>query len=91
MFSADLDVFFAGPDAVDVVFGESTFKGLLDQPDESVGTFHVSTEYILTAKTSDVATVEQDNEITVDGSTYEVRQKRKIDDGALTKLLLSKV
>jgi hypothetical protein len=86
----DLDVFFSDF-AVDVVSGDSTFKGILDQPDEIVGQFGISTEYVLTCKSSDVSGLDNGSTVTIDSADYTVRDVRKLDDGKLSKLSLSKV
>lgn len=89
MVTENLDVFF-NDFAVDVVSGDSTFKALLDQPDETIGQFSISTEYVLTAKTSDVSALSEGAALTIGSDSYTVRQIRKIDDGAVSKMLLSK-
>jgi hypothetical protein len=92
MLSDDLDVLFSGPDAVDVTIGASSYKGLLDQPDEILGDgMMVSTEYVLTMKTSDLTAVEELGTLTIDGVDYTVRTFKKMDDGLLSKIPLSKV
>lgn len=92
MLSADLDVLFSGPDAIDVTVGMSTFKGLLDTPDEVIGGgMNISTEYLLMTKTSNVSGLEEYNILTIDGEEYEVRRNLKVGDGLLSNILLSKV
>lgn len=93
MFKADLDVFFSGPDAVDVtVSGGSSFRALLDSPDEPVAQFGISTEYQLTAKSSDVASLAEGQTITIGGVDYTVRTlPRKLDDGAMSIVQIDKV
>jgi hypothetical protein len=93
MLTEDLDVLFSGPDAVDVTIGASSYKALLDKPDQLVSEgMMVSTEYELTMKTSDLAAVEElVSEVVIDGDTYTIRSApRKFDDGLLSKVLLSK-
>ena len=90
-FTEDLDTYFA--DFTDtVVYSGTTYKGILDQPDEIVADDRVlTTDYQLTAKTSDLGSILYDSTLTVDSVSYKVRSVRKIDDGSLCKISLSKV
>lgn len=91
MIIEDLDVLFSGPDAIDVTVGTSSFKGFLDMPDEIIGNgMNISTEYVLTVKTSDVSSVSEEDVIIIAGLSYEVRRNLKFEDGLLSKLHLSK-
>ena len=70
----------------------ASFVGILDSPvDVIAGGMALSREYLLTAKTSDVSSASRGTSITVDGSSYTVRENRAIDDGLFSELLLSKV
>ena len=82
-FTEDLDTYFA--DFTDtVVYSGTTYKGILDQPDEIVADDRVlTTDYQLTAKTSDLGAVLYDSTLSVDSVSYKVRSVRKIDDGSL--------
>ena len=86
----DLDIFFEDfQDAV--VYSSSTFKGILEQPDEIVADGVVmTTDYQLIAKTTDLGAVAFGGSLTVNGTGYTVRSVRKIDDGALCILSLTK-
>lgn len=87
----NLDVLFADF-AVEVTKGSATFKALFDTPDDLVASGLVlSTEYTLTVKTVDVSGVVDGDVLSIDGVSYEVRQIRKIDDGALSRVVVSKV
>ena len=90
-FTEDLDTYFA--DFTDtVVYSGTTYKGILDQPDEIVADDRVlTTDYQLTAKTSDLGAVLYDSTLTVDSVSYKVRSVRKIDDGSLCIVSLTKV
>jgi hypothetical protein len=59
--------------------------------DVIAGGMALSREYMLLAKTSDVSAAARGVSITVDGSSYTVRENRPIDDGLFSELLLSKV
>lgn len=88
----NLDVFFADF-GVDVVGpSPAAGKGILDQPDHVFGDDMrvASTEYLLTVKTSDFPSLKFGDEVTIGTDTYSVREPLKSDDGALTKVLLSK-
>ena len=89
-FTEDLDIFFQ--DFQDtVVYSGSTYKGILEEPDEVVADGVVmTTDYMLTAKTSDLGTLIFDAALTVNGDAYKVRSTRKIDDGSLCILSLMK-
>ena len=90
-FTEDLDTYFA--DFTDtVVYSGTTYKGILDQPDEIVADDRVlTTDYQLTAKTSDLGAVLYNSTLTVDSVSYKVRSARKIDDGTLSVISLMKV
>ena len=90
-FTEDLDIFFQ--DFQDtVVYSSSTYKGILEEPDEVVADGGVmTTDYMLTAKTSDLGTLIFDAALTVNGDAYKVRSTRKIDDGSFCILSLMKV
>lgn len=87
----DLDVLFVDFSS-EVTWGSSRFSGLLDTPDELAGGgLVISTDYQLLAKSSDIEGIIDGEILTVDGVSFEVRQVRKIDDGALSRVLLSKI
>jgi hypothetical protein len=70
----------------------ASFVGVLDSPmDVIAGGMALSREYMLLAKTSDVSAAARGVSITVDGSSYTVRENRPIDDGLFSELLLSKI
>ena len=83
VFTEDLDVFFSDFNDT-VVYNSVTYKGILEQPDEMVADGVVmTTDYMLTAKTTDLGSLLFDASITVNGDDYKVRSTRKIDDGSL--------
>lgn len=87
----NLDVFFSDF-SVPVVAGVSTFKGILDIPDEVIaGGIVSSTDYAVMCKTSDVAALDSGDAITVDSIPYEVRRNLKVFDGKISVLVLSKI
>lgn len=76
-------------------FGAQTFIGLFDTPDEALRFGNVameSTMYELTVSSADVATTGTQNgdALTVDGAAYSVRDVLKLEDGALSRIALSK-
>ena len=90
-FTEDLDVFFSDFNDT-VVYDSATYKGILEQPDEMVADGVVmTTDYMLTAKTTDLGVLIFDAALTVNGTAYKVRSTRKIDDGSLCVLSLMKV
>ena len=50
----------------------------------------LTTDYELTVKNSDLGTLAFDTEIDVSNVTYKVRNIRKVDDGTLCKISLTK-
>ena len=90
-FTEDLDVFFSDFNDT-VVYDSATYNGILEQPDEIVADGVVmTTDYMLTAKTTDLGVLIFDAALTVNGTAYKVRSTRKIDDGSLCVLSLMKV
>ena len=90
-FTEDLDVFFSDFNDT-VVYDSATYKGILEQPDEIVADGVVmTTDYMLTAKTTDLGALIFDAALTVNGTAYKVRSTRKIDDGSFCILSLMKV
>ena len=56
-----------------VVYSGTTYKGILDQPDKIVADDRVlTTDYQLTAKTSDLGAVLYDSTLSVDSVSYKV-------------------
>ena len=89
-FTEDLDVFFSDFNDT-VVYDSATYKGILEQPDELVADGVVmTTDYMLTAKTTDLGALIFDAALTVNGTAYKVRSTRKIDDGSFCILSLMK-
>tara|TARA_R100000654_G_scaffold37742_1_gene63312 strand:- start:1530 stop:1808 length:279 start_codon:yes stop_codon:yes gene_type:complete len=90
-FTEDLDTFFVDF-SNNVEYEGVRYKGILEQPDELVADGLVmTTDYELTIKTSDLGSLNFEAEIDVDNTTYKVRNIRKIDDGTLSKISLTKV
>ena len=90
-FTEDLDVFFSDFNDT-VVYNSVTYKGILEQPDEIVADGVVmTTDYMLTAKATELGALLIDASITVNGDDYTVRSTRKIDDGSFCILSLMKV
>jgi|TARA_A200000159_G_scaffold23757_1_gene20811 hypothetical protein len=90
-FTEDLDVFF-GDFSESIFYDNATYKGILEQPDEVIADGVVlTTDYELTVKNSDLGSLAFDTQIEVSNVKYKVRSVRKIDDGTLCKISLSKV
>ena len=71
--------------------GGTTANAILEQPDLVLaGNQIVSTDYQLTAKTSDFGSLIAGASITVDSVAYTVREVRKLDDVVLLKLVYRK-
>ena len=90
-FTEDIDTFF-GDFYEDVFYDGTTYKGILEQPDEIVADDRVlSTDYELTVKTTDLGSITFNTELKVSNVKYKVRSARKIDDGTLSVISLMKV
>ncbi len=71
--------------------GATTALGILDMPSQVVaGDMVLTTDYVLTALTTDFGTLKYDDSITVAGASYKVRETRLIDDGAFVEIGLQK-
>ena len=90
-FTEDIDTFF-GDFSEDVFYDGTTYKGILEQPDEIVADDRVlTTDYQLTVKTTDLGSLDYDTQLEVSDVKYKVRSARKIDDGTLSIVSLMKV
>ena len=89
-FIEDIDTFF-GDFSEDVFYDGITYKGILEQPDEIVADDRVlTTDYQLTGRTKDFGSILFDETIKVNDEDYKVRSVRKIDDGSLCIVSLTK-
>ena len=89
-FSEDLNTFFSDF-SVNVIYEGEKYVGILEQPDEIIADGVVlTTDYELTVKNSDLGALAFDTEIDVSDITYKVRNVRKVDDGTLCKISLTK-
>jgi hypothetical protein len=87
----DLSLFLADF-GVTVTSGAVTGLGILDMPGQVVaGEMIITTDYRLTAKTSEFGGLIYGAAVTVDGINYQVRDAMKIDDGEFTELMLMRV
>ena len=90
-FTEDLNTFFVDF-AEDVLYDGSTYKGILEQPDELIADGVVmTTDYELTVRSSELGNLDFDTVIEISNVKYKVRNVRKIDDGTLSKISLTKV
>ena len=89
-FTEDLDTFFI--DFRDsVIYDNAEYIAFLDQPDEMIADGVVlTTDYQLTGRTKDFGSILFDETIKVNEEDYKVRSVRKIDDGSLCKVSLTK-
>jgi hypothetical protein len=72
--------------------GAVTAKGILDMPSQVVADGMVlTTDYKLTVRTADFGGLLYGDGVTVDGVNYQVREAMKIDDGAFTDLMLTRL
>ena len=84
----DIDGLIAGTGGVDVTFGATTVKGLIDIADESLEQGQAASLYgnvvTIEVKTGSLPLLAEGDAITADGIAYQVMRVRQIDDGALT-------
>ncbi len=87
----DLDIFFDNPFGVSATSGATTANVLLDQPSQVLaGDMVLTTDFQITAKTSDFGTLLAGADIEVDSVDYTVRETRLIGDGLLCEISLQK-
>jgi hypothetical protein len=91
MITEDLSLFLSDF-GVTVTSGAVSGMGILDMPSQVVADGMVlTTDYRLTVRTADFGGLLYGDGITVDGVNYQVREAMKIDDGAMTELMLTKL
>tara|TARA_B100000214_G_C23581890_1_gene452248 strand:- start:1 stop:288 length:288 start_codon:yes stop_codon:yes gene_type:complete len=89
-FKENLDLFFT-EFTDEVIYDNAVYSGMLDEPDEIIADNTIlSTEYEMKVKTSDFKNVLFDKPILVNSISYTVRNIRKIDDGKISIISLSK-
>ncbi len=89
-FTEDLDAFLADF-GVAVSSGSLSGLGVLDMPDDLIATGDVVTAgYSVQVKSSIFSGLKRGDSVTVDSVSYTVREFRKIDDGNLGRIYLSK-
>lgn len=72
--------------------GSITALGILDMPSQIIsGDMVLTTDYTLTARAADFGGLLYGDGITVDGVNYQVREVRRLDDGAFVELALMKL
>lgn len=72
--------------------GAISALGILDMPTQMVaGDMVLSTDYALTCRAADFGGLLFGDSITVDGTNYQVREVRKIDDGKFVEISLLKL
>lgn len=87
----DLNLFLADF-GVTCTAGAVTAQGILDMPTQVVSDGMVlTTDYMLTAQTSDFGNLLYGAGMTVDGVLYTVREVRAMDDGKFCEIGLQKV
>lgn len=90
-FTENLDLFLLDF-GLPVTAGAVTGIGILDMPTQVVADGMVlSSDYTLTAKTADFGGLLYGDGVTVDGVNYQVREVRKLDDGQMCEISLTKL
>ena len=91
MVNESLDTFLADF-GVSCSAGAISSVGILDMPGQVLGNgMVISTDYTLTARAADFGGLLYGDTINVAGQAYQVREVRKLDDGALCEIALQKV
>ncbi len=89
---ADIEAMLAGAGGVDVVHAAETGKGIVDEIDEELlqgaDAATLSNHKQLTIRTSAFPTLKIDDTITIAGVSHLVTDRKKIEDGGLTHLLV---
>lgn len=89
--SEDLTVFL-DDFGVNCTAGAVTALGILDMPSQIIsGDMVLSTDYSLTARAADFGGLLYGDGMTVDGVNYQVREVRKLDDGAFVEIALQRL
>jgi hypothetical protein len=89
--SEDLTVFL-NDFGVSCTAGAISALGILDMPSQVIsGDMVLTTDYSLTARAADFGGLKYGDAITVAGVNYQVREARKLDDGAFVEIGLTKV
>ena len=89
--SNDLDIFFDNPFGVSATSGDTTAKVIFDRPTQVLaGDMVLTTDYQITAKTSDFGTLLAGASITVNSVAYTVRETRLVGDGLHCEISLQK-
>lgn len=90
MIQEDLTLFLQDF-GVSCTAGAVTALGILDMPSQIISDGMVlTTDYTLTARTADFGGLIYGDAITVGGVAYQVREVRKLDDGAMVEIGLQK-
>jgi hypothetical protein len=89
MFNEDLSIFLTDF-GVSCTSGTTTALGILDMPGQVIADgMVINTDYTLTARNADFGGLLYGDGITVGGSSYQVREVRKLDDGSMVEILLT--
>ena len=89
-FKENLNLFF-DEFTDEVIYDNAIYFGMLDEPDEIIADNTIlSTEYELKVKTSDFQNVLFEKTMLVNSIPFTVRNIRKIDDGKISIISLSK-
>jgi hypothetical protein len=89
--SEDLTVFL-NDFGVSCTAGAISALGILDMPSQVIsGDMVLTTDYSLTARAADFGGLLFGDGITVDGTNYQVREVRRIDDGKFVEIGLTKL
>lgn len=89
-FTEDMTAFFSTDDfAVTATLGAENAAVILDKPDIEVLAGRIqSTDYLMRYAATDLAALAEGSSITVDGSSYTVREIRAEDDGRVKSAVL---
>jgi len=90
-FTEELNLFL-DDFGVSCTAGAVSALGILDMPGQVISDGMVlTTDYMLTARTADFGGLLYGDGITVDGVNYQVRETRKLDDGAFVEISMMRL
>jgi hypothetical protein len=83
-FTENLDAFLADFGVV-ATYNTESAKVILDSPDQIISGMVVSTEYMMTCKSTSFVSMKVGDTLTVNGKNFKAGSAQMIDDGAFTK------
>ena len=91
---ADLNMVMGDVFSVAITYGAQTATGIFNQASQLAATgldggFMNINETTVDIQSGDLTSLQQDSAITVDGTSYQIRDTQVLDDGKITRIWLS--